>query len=197
MIKVTLTMRASNDPEYASWLLRVGSGSHDNIIKLPQRSVTQESIIESTFGSNSHDFEADLIQNKYILAPTNDLTLKLDEGIWDRVSGHLKKCYSADTALDDKVSEVNFNHINPTEAASYSAEFLDSLTPTGLPPNCLRLKVGCIVILLRNLAPNGGPCNGTRMIIQQLGSGVICCSPFMKPDEVHFSKDQIFHLEHR
>ena len=43
-------------------------------------------------------------------------------------------------------------------------EFLNSLTVSGLPPHYLRLKNGCPIILLRNIDPSNGLCNGTRLI---------------------------------
>ncbi|XP_066311307.1 uncharacterized protein [Miscanthus floridulus] len=48
----------------------------------------------------------------------------------------------------------------------YPEEFLNTLTPNGLPPRVLKLKIGCPVILLRNIDPMNGLCNGTRLIIQ-------------------------------
>ncbi len=42
-------------------------------------------------------------------------------------------------------------------------EYLHTLSPTGLPPAQLRLKLGALVILLRRL------CNGTRFSITRLG----------------------------
>jgi ATP-dependent exoDNAse (exonuclease V) alpha subunit len=47
----------------------------------------------------------------------------------------------------------------------YLEEFLNTLTPNGLPPHVLKLKIGCPVILLRNIDPANGLCNGTRLII--------------------------------
>ncbi|KAI8557901.1 hypothetical protein RHMOL_Rhmol04G0046900 [Rhododendron molle] len=47
----------------------------------------------------------------------------------------------------------------------YPNEYLNSLDPTGLPPFKLELKVGCPIILLRNIAPKDGLCNGTRMMV--------------------------------
>lgn len=38
-----------------------------------------------------------------------------------------------------------------------------------LPPDLLKLKVGCIVIMLKNLDVEQGQCNGTRYIITKLG----------------------------
>ena len=54
------------------------------------------------------------------------------------------------------------------EAANYPFEFLNDITPSGMPPHCLHLKVGAIVILLRNLNTKRGLCNGTRMVVKAL-----------------------------
>jgi len=48
----------------------------------------------------------------------------------------------------------------------YPKEFLNTLTPNGLPPYVLMLKIGCPVILLRNIDPVNGLYNGTRLIIR-------------------------------
>ena len=49
-------------------------------------------------------------------------------------------------------------------------EFLNSRSPAGLPPHCLRLKVGMPVMLLRNLHPQGGDCNGTRYVVRRVST---------------------------
>ncbi|XP_065320848.1 ATP-dependent DNA helicase PIF1-like [Gordionus sp. m RMFG-2023] len=51
---------------------------------------------------------------------------------------------------------------------NFPIEFLHSQTPSGMPPHKLTLKVGTIVMLLRNLSPKKGLCNGTRLIIRHL-----------------------------
>ncbi|UYV76683.1 hypothetical protein LAZ67_14001748 [Cordylochernes scorpioides] len=56
---------------------------------------------------------------------------------------------------------------------NYPTEFLNSLTPTGMPPHQLNLKIGAIVMLLRNMNPKQGLCNGTRMVIQRMFSHVL------------------------
>jgi ATP-dependent exoDNAse (exonuclease V) alpha subunit len=48
----------------------------------------------------------------------------------------------------------------------YPSEFLNTLTPNGLSPHVLKLKIGCPVILLRNIDPAGGLCNGTRLVVR-------------------------------
>ncbi|CAJ0959328.1 unnamed protein product, partial [Mesorhabditis belari] len=47
------------------------------------------------------------------------------------------------------------------------------MTPTGLPPHVLNLKVGCMVVLLRDIDIRHGLCNGTRLIVIQLGRRVL------------------------
>lgn len=46
-------------------------------------------------------------------------------------------------------------------------EFLNSITPNGLSPHKLQLKVGEIVIFLRGLNFNDCLCNGTRLLIKK------------------------------
>jgi ATP-dependent DNA helicase PIF1 len=52
-------------------------------------------------------------------------------------------------------------------------EYLNTLNPSGMPQHKLRLKIGCPIILLRNLDPSAGLCNGTRLIVMRLGQYVI------------------------
>jgi ATP-dependent DNA helicase PIF1 len=40
------------------------------------------------------------------------------------------------------------------------------LTPNGIPPHVLKLKIDCPIILLRNLDPANGLCNGTRLVVR-------------------------------
>jgi ATP-dependent DNA helicase PIF1 len=48
-------------------------------------------------------------------------------------------------------------------------EFVNNRTPSGLPPHKLTLKVGAVVMLLRNLFVELGVCNGSRMVVRQIG----------------------------
>lgn len=52
-------------------------------------------------------------------------------------------------------------------------EFLNVLTPSGMPPHKLDIKVGSIAMLLRNINMKQGLCNGTRLIIRQIYDNVI------------------------
>ena len=52
-------------------------------------------------------------------------------------------------------------------------EFLSTLTPSGLPPHSLSLKEKCPIMLLRNMDPYKGHCNGTKYIIDRLHTRII------------------------
>ena len=54
-----------------------------------------------------------------------------------------------------------------------ASEYLQSLNPSGLPPAKLELKIGLPVMLLKNLNPERGLCNGTRLIICEIGQYVL------------------------
>jgi len=76
------------------------------------------------------------------------------------VPGEQHSHKSIDTTLDTE------------QAVHYPTEFLNSLELPGLPPYNLSLKVGCPIMLLRNLdAPK--LCNGTKLIVKRLLPHVI------------------------
>ncbi|XP_010456996.1 PREDICTED: uncharacterized protein LOC104738531 [Camelina sativa] len=52
-------------------------------------------------------------------------------------------------------------------------DFLNSLKVSGVPNHKIRLKVGCPVMLLRNIDPRGGLMNGIRLQITQLAEFVL------------------------
>eukprot|EP00268_Persea_americana_P054791 TRINITY_DN6313_c1_g1_i1.p1 TRINITY_DN6313_c1_g1~~TRINITY_DN6313_c1_g1_i1.p1 ORF type:complete len:201 (-),score=21.42 TRINITY_DN6313_c1_g1_i1:1867-2469(-) len=70
------------------------------------------------------------------------------------------KYYSFDSAIDD------------TEQLPQE-EFLNSLTPNGQPPHELILKVNCPIMLLRNIYPPMGLCNGTRLVCRTVTKNLI------------------------
>ena len=49
---------------------------------------------------------------------------------------------------------------------SFNVEYLNTLTPSGFPPHSLILRPGMPLMLLRNLNPREGLCNGTKLIFE-------------------------------
>lgn len=95
-----------------------------------------------------------------ILAPTNEDVHKINYQIQLKIPGSTTKYKSIDTVTKDE------------EAVHFPTEFLNSLEPAGMPPHILNLKVGSVVMVIRNLNP---PflCNGTRVVIKRLTPNLI------------------------
>uniref|UniRef100_A0A6F7PXU0 ATP-dependent DNA helicase n=1 Tax=Haemonchus contortus TaxID=6289 RepID=A0A6F7PXU0_HAECO len=74
---------------------------------------------------------------------------------------------------DKSVDEAEYS--DTEDVLDYPLEFLNQLSPSGLPPHELGLKQGCIVMLLRNLDVAKGLCNGTRLIVDQGGRFALGC----------------------
>jgi len=52
-------------------------------------------------------------------------------------------------------------------------KFLNSLGTSGLPNHKIELKVGSLIMLLRNIDQSEGLCNGTRLIVTRSANHVI------------------------
>ncbi|KAK1346626.1 hypothetical protein QTO34_000486 [Cnephaeus nilssonii] len=67
------------------------------------------------------------------------------------------------------------------EKENFPIKFLNSITPSEMPCHKLKLKVGAIIMLLRNLNNKWGFCNGTRFIIKRLRPNIIEAELFRFP----------------
>ncbi|KAH7665981.1 DNA helicase protein [Dioscorea alata] len=55
----------------------------------------------------------------------------------------------------------------------YSTEFLNTLKFTNVPDHELNLKLGCEIMLMRNISQGNGLCNGTRLIVTQIHPNIL------------------------
>jgi hypothetical protein len=136
----------------------------DDIIEIPQEMVNADDLITSVF-NNINQMTEDDFSKRVIVAPTNVHTLEMNNKIIEMIPGVPKIYYSADSSITDDV--------NDDDALHYPIEFLNTLTPSGMPPHMLTLKKGVVIMLLRNLNPKNGLCNGTRLIIEELAHNFI------------------------
>ncbi|KAF2351994.1 DNA helicase Pif1-like, partial [Trinorchestia longiramus] len=122
-------------------------------IDIPNESVCNDSLIVDIFDRTPQEME-----QRVILSPKNIDSFAINENILRNIPGETKTYSSSDSASSD----------DQAEAQNYPLEFIISLTPSGMPPHRLNLKIGAIVMLLRNLSISQGLCNATRMKILQM-----------------------------
>jgi ATP-dependent exoDNAse (exonuclease V) alpha subunit len=100
---------------------------------------------------------------RVILAPRNIDVTEINNAIQSCLAGEGKTYLSADCTFQD----------GGVRDDSIPQECLNTLTLSGMPVHKLTLKIGCPIILLRNVNSPKGLCNGTRLIVTKLLSNVI------------------------
>ena len=157
-IKLMQNMHTNQEEqEFSKWLLELGNGTLIADLGLPMRDIeipdlciVRESIVYELFANITSEERC----RRVILSPKNEDCLFINEQVLKMIQNESITYLSADSVSCD----------NSKEAQNYPIEFLNSLTPSGMPPRCLNLKVGCIVMLLRNIALKKGLCNGIYKI---------------------------------
>ncbi|KAF7815403.1 uncharacterized protein G2W53_029372 [Senna tora] len=165
-------MRSRNDQGFSEWLLRVGDGIEsvieNNMIKIPpdmgipwEGEDPLNNLINRVFPDLSrHMNDSSYMVERAILTLTNEEVNRLNDKIIAKYPGEDHILYSFDSVDDDPRN-------------LYQQEFLNSISPSGIPPHVLRLKKGVPIMLLRNIDPKAGLCNRTRLICRDFLPNVI------------------------
>ncbi|KAJ9541417.1 hypothetical protein OSB04_027923 [Centaurea solstitialis] len=172
-LRLRINMRAFTDPWFSDFLLRVGNGDEEsldgNFIRIPDdmaipytnENDSKDALIDAIFPSlQTNGTDSNYIISRAILTTKNDHVDEINDQLIERFCGEEKVYYSFDEAEDDKNS-------------LYPMEYLNSLNVSGLLPHYLRLKIGCPIILMWNIDPSNGLCNGTRLICRGFQRNVI------------------------
>jgi ATP-dependent DNA helicase PIF1 len=165
-------MRSEGENQHNQWLLDIGvgnlptvEGAPENAVRIPSDMIAQNDIVSEIFGTSPHQLSIDELSKRVVLSTTNKEVLQINRNIIEKIDGEGKIYYSSDSVVSEDPNDVNI----------YPVEFLNSQTPSGVPPHVLLLKSGTIVMLIRNLNPKKGLCNGTRMIVRELHQRFITC----------------------
>jgi ATP-dependent exoDNAse (exonuclease V) alpha subunit len=175
ILKLRTNMRllhSQEDTSFAEWLLDVGHGRHidnDGKIDIPPSMITfsEDELIDKIYG-DIHSISltpppVDYFLDHAILAPRNVDVQETNEKILEKMHGPEIICHSADSLDDD--GEGTWNEI--------PEDVLRTVEAPSLPLSELKMKIGCPLMLLRNLDPSKGLCNGTRMILLRAYSHVL------------------------
>ncbi|KAH7681228.1 DNA helicase protein [Dioscorea alata] len=171
--------------EFAEWLLQIGDGTiasieknHNDLdegdwIEIPQYLLVEnlgnpiQSIIEAIYPQFQLNYaKTEYLRQRAIVTPYNETVDILNETISNEIEADEQKYLSSDY-ISKASTSANAN------APLYTTEFLNTLKFTGIPNHELTLKIGCVIMLIRNISQTNGLCNGTRLIITQMHHNIL------------------------
>lgn len=168
-MRIATSKTASTNPDFAKNLLKIGNGiwpsNENNEIECDDticlKASNMKELIENIYPNISTNYKNKAwISERVIITLRNDSVDAINEHILEQLPGKSRTYESIDTT------------VNEDEATLYPTEFLNSLDHSGIPQHSLTLKIGALIILMRNLNP---PilCNGTKLIIVSLMNFII------------------------
>jgi len=169
--RLQTNMRVQGDAaEWKQYLLDIGDGKlptdQYGDLPVPDHLQCNDSFIDQFFGTFFSDTLGNALTEVAILTPKNSDALRINNEILHKLPGEAVTI----TSIDEAITEL------PSDALNFPTEFLNKMTPTGMPPHELHLKVGAIIMLLRNLDVKNGLCNGTRLTIVKISRRVLGCT---------------------
>src|ERR1700742_5154259 len=181
LLQLTTNMRlesSERDQQFAQYLLGIGVGKHTTEageIILPAAfkcGDTVQSLTDAVYpslsalsaGSDNSAYFAE----RAILTSRNSEVAELNNTLLNQFPGSDKTYNSADSVVSE-VAADELEHLR----GSYAPEVLSSLNASGVPLADLKLKKGAPVMVLRNIDPLLGICNGLRGLIEQMSERVV------------------------
>ncbi|XP_056685899.1 uncharacterized protein [Spinacia oleracea] len=192
VFKLTMNMRLQGTADqigkqelaqFSQWVLDVGDGKIPAIVMEGEEEPNWIEIPDDILLKDKGDKKKAIIQeiypdllNKYrdlnylteraILTPKNEGVDEINNYILGMIPGDEHIYKSADRICP-------FTNTSTNDEVLYPTEFLNTLQFPGIPNHEIRLKVGCPIILTRNISQSEGLCNGTRLIVSRLDTRVI------------------------
>nr|XP_016471553.1 PREDICTED: uncharacterized protein LOC107793670 isoform X1 [Nicotiana tabacum]XP_016471558.1 PREDICTED: uncharacterized protein LOC107793670 isoform X1 [Nicotiana tabacum]XP_016471563.1 PREDICTED: uncharacterized protein LOC107793670 isoform X1 [Nicotiana tabacum]XP_016471572.1 PREDICTED: uncharacterized protein LOC107793670 isoform X1 [Nicotiana tabacum]XP_016471583.1 PREDICTED: uncharacterized protein LOC107793670 isoform X1 [Nicotiana tabacum]XP_016471591.1 PREDICTED: uncharacterized pro len=162
-IQLCENMRAKTDPTFCDYLLRIRNGQErlnaTNNIEVPNSLIvsftTERESLDKLFTItypylNSSGYDAYCTDSHVILTTKNNFVDEINDMLITQFPGKARTFVGIDETIE-------------SDNQSQFEDLLHTLNPTSLPPYILSLKKNCPIMLLRNLNPYEGLCNGTRL----------------------------------
>ena len=169
-LSVNMRVRALGDPrlqEFVDWSLSVGDGLMENLVvpdemvsciipqNSPENPTSEGQAMEDFCGAIFPDLATNVnnsawMEGRAILAVTNKEVNMINEILVAKLPGQVDILKSAD-------------QLDSQDLLRFNTEYLHTLCPNGFPTHDLRLKRNMPLMLLRNLNPKEGLCNGTKL----------------------------------
>lgn len=194
VISLTQNMRAQGDQQFGQWLLKLGTGSlptvynnDPNIVEIPPHMLLQltpqeaaaavinnrtdsgaipvelRAMIRQVFGDDINKLTREDLTSRSILLTSLKAVLKVNNHMIATLNGPAHTYLSVDDIISD----------DDNDKYNFPVEYLNNQMVSGIPPHALTLKVGAVILLLRNIDPEKGLSNGTRLIVIELKDSAI------------------------
>ncbi|KEH27743.1 PIF1-like helicase [Medicago truncatula] len=108
-------------------------------------------------------------QERGILAPTLNSVEHVNEYMMSLIPGEEKEYLSSD-------SVCRSGENSDVQSEWFTTEFRNGIKSSGIPNHRLKLRVGCPVMLMRNIDQANGLCSGTRLTVTRLGKSTIAAT---------------------
>jgi ATP-dependent DNA helicase PIF1 len=179
-MQLTINMRVQHQydieqKKFVDFLLKVGKEEEqvyndigEDIIRLPDDIIFDNENIDELISSifyniNLNYKDKNYIRDRVILTTKNMDVEEINQKVLEQIPEEIYEFLSADSVEDKEAVDQSL----------YPIEFLNTLIPSGMPPHKLILKKEAPIMLLRNLSPSEGLCNGTRLIIKGFQKHII------------------------
>ncbi|XP_056685909.1 uncharacterized protein [Spinacia oleracea] len=172
---LTENIRAREDPDFSAFLLALGNQElqtiDNSLVHLPSEVVKPledgkvpiTDLTALTFPElDLNNLSSDIFTTRAILTPMNDDVDFINMDLIQKFPGESFGYKIFETMLNDNCNV-------------YPTKFINTLCPGGMNPHELILKMGSLVILLQNVLPSSGLCNGTRLICKGFFPNLIQC----------------------
>ena len=159
-----------NDESFDKYQQDAGLGrletNADGEVELPPNLIFRgemDNFVDLFFGTELKEGDYEKYMSTSILAPLNEDVHTINRLVLTKLkSDHEERIYlSSDTICPEQ------------ESWCVPVELLNTINQSGLPLHRLELKTGAIAFLMRNIDQDLGLCNGTRIVISELGENVI------------------------
>lgn len=169
-LSLTQNLRVNqNDRDFANWLLAMGRNIN-KMVTIPREYILEnnENLVETIYTGNQLTVQQiKSFSDRVILCPLNEQCIQINNTVLDKILSKERIYLSVDEAapLEDDAFDLDLIPI----------EQLNAINGCALPLHKLKLKVGALVMLNKNLNTNDGLCNGTRLYVNALHNTYIEC----------------------
>jgi ATP-dependent DNA helicase PIF1 len=151
---------------FAEFVLQLGDGSINDanqLVQIPPNLIHHGTLQDLLLFTQPRFIDGIFDAHNAILTPTNEHANEINSLALQMLGGSTITLHSTDYVQDD----------NASASALFPVEYLNSINVSGLPPHTLHLREGVPIILLRNINPQQGLCNGTRLRVIAFRASVI------------------------